>query len=261
MLIDLHNHTYLCNHAGAMPLDYARKAFKLGCKFYGFSDHAPMNFDEKYRMSFAQIQTYEQLIGEVRDEFFGKMEVLLGYEVDFMSDSALMDERILGAKCDYLIGSVHFLNSWGFDNPEFISEYKGRDVDLLYEEYFAAIESMAKSGKFDIIGHIDLIKVFGFLPKKDVRIHAKNALMAIKKADLVVELNSAGYRKPIGELYPSDKILGELANLDVKITFSSDAHEIDQVGLNMNKTMQKAREFGYSEAIIFKKKDKIPVKF
>ncbi|WP_168236964.1 PHP domain-containing protein, partial [Campylobacter fetus] len=60
MIIDLHNHTPLCNHASGSPIQYAQKAYSMGCKYYGFSDHNPMKFDEKYRMKFEQMQLYRQ---------------------------------------------------------------------------------------------------------------------------------------------------------------------------------------------------------
>ncbi len=49
------------------------------------------------------------------------------------------------------------------------------------------------SGLFNIVGHLDLIKIFKFMPKRDIRLIAKDALMAIKKSNMALELNSAGY--------------------------------------------------------------------
>ena len=91
---------------------------------------------------------------------------MFAYEVDYL-DGFMLDE-ILNAKVDYLIGSVHFLKNqkemWGFDNPEFIGVYASVDIDKVWEDYFFAIKSMAKTGYFDIAGHLDLIKVL-FLRK------------------------------------------------------------------------------------------------
>ena len=252
-MVDLHNHTYLCNHATGTAMQYAKKAYEKGIKIYGFSDHNPMNFDEKYRMDFSQMDFYEDMINEVKAEFKGKMEILLGYEVDFLS--GFMPEIIFERKVDYLIGSVHFLDGWGFDNPEFIGGWENRDIDEIYQEYFDKIAQLCKSGKFQILGHFDLIKVFKFLPKKDVRILAKNALKAIKDSGIVVELNSAGLRKPVGEIYPSDILLEELANLGVAITFGSDAHAVEQVCQNYEKLLEKAKFFGYFKVAFFREKE------
>lgn len=261
MFIDLHNHTPLCNHASGTPREFALRAYELGCKYFGFSDHGFMNYDLEYRMSKAQIPFYQALINEVRAEFKGKMDILLGYEADYMSDKTLMRDEINHAKCDYLIGSVHFLNTWGFDNPAFIAKYSGMDIDTLYKDYFEALCAMIKSGLFDIVGHIDLIKIFNHRPKRDVRFYAQLAIKLAKSKNMAIELNTAGYRKPCNELYPSDEILELMANEGVKITFGSDAHSTAQIGLNMDKAIAKAREFGFQKACIFKNRQMIELEF
>jgi len=172
-----------------------------------------------------------------------------------------MDDRVLSAKVDYLIGSVHFIDKWSFDNPEFISGWKDRDIDEIWEAYFETTEAMAKSGKFDIVGHLDLIKVFKFMPKQDVRSLAKNALQAIKKSNMVLEVNTAGIRKPIGELYPSRALLEVAYELDIPITFSSDAHAVDQIGLGYDLATIVAKEIGYTQAATFQGRDRQLVTF
>ena len=101
-----------------------------------------------------------------------------------------------------------------------------------------------------------MIKVFKFLPKKDIRILAKSALNAIKKADLTVELNSAGLRKPVKEIYPSDALLEQIAELEIKITLSSDAHSPEQVAQNYDEILKTALKFGFNKVAIFKNRDR-----
>ncbi|MFV0480875.1 MAG: histidinol-phosphatase [Campylobacteraceae bacterium] len=259
MLVDLHNHTTLCNHATGQMREYVLKAIELGCKYYGFSEHAPMNFDEKYRMKFSEIPFYEKSILELKDEFKEKIEIFLAYEVDFLE--GLIDDRVMSRKVDYFIGSVHFLGNWGFDNPEFIGEYKDKNIDDIWTKYFEAIESLAKSGLFDIVGHLDLLKVFKFLPTKDIRVLAKDAINAIKKANLVVELNVAGLRKPIEEIYPSPLLLEMIKEKDISITFSSDAHSVDQVGYKNEELQRLAKSFKYDKVAIFRQRDRELIKF
>lgn len=259
MIVDMHNHTTLCNHANGSMEEFILKAIKNGTKYFGFADHAPMNFDKKYRMSFEQMHMYEKMVNDVKNEFEDKIDILLGYEVDFLDN--FIDERVIKSDVDYLIGSVHFINSWGFDNPEFIGEYKNKDIDKIWEDYFDAIKNMAKSGLFNVVGHLDLLKIFRFLPKKDIRVLAKNAIKEIKKSDMVVELNSAGLRKPIEEIYPSKELLELIKDNDIKITFSSDAHKPEDVGFGSEKIIKLAREFEYNEVAVFKKKERIMIKF
>ncbi len=272
MKVDLHNHTALCNHATGTIEEYIQKAIEKNIHIYGFSDHAPMNFDQKYRMSLQDAPRYEQSILEAKEKYKDAIEILLGYEVDFLP--GLLEERILNAEVDYLIGSVHFLpkskrhkevlihqDLWGFDNPEFIGEYKNQDIDTIWQDYFDAIEAMAKSGLFQIVGHLDLIKVFNFKPKKDVRLIAQKALKAIKEADITIEINTAGYRKPVKEPYPSTELLEIAYELDIPITFSSDAHAPDQVGFKLDEAMQMVKEIGYDKLAIYRKKERELLKF
>ncbi len=257
MLIDLHNHTPLCKHASGNPEEYVKKAIEKGINIYGFADHAPMEFDKNYRMSFEEMDKYEKSISKLSQKYKNDIKILTGYEVDF---TPMIDKRVLQRNVDYLIGSVHFLDNWGFDNPEFIKEWKNRDVEDIYKEYFSLIEKMANSKLFNIIGHLDLIKVFGYKPKTPVKDIAKNAIKAVKKADMAVELNTAGLRKPVKELYPSDEILEMVSDEGIDITFSSDAHAPNQVGFMLKDTVKKAKEMGFSEAVYFEKKQKIKVK-
>ena len=259
MKVDLHNHTVLCNHATGSVNEYVEAAIAKESEYFGFSDHAPMEYDYAYRMTYNQMELYEQWVQEARECYKEKITVLLGYEVDFLP--GYMDDRILKRPCDYLIGSVHFIDEWGFDNPEYIHKYEGMDMDVLYSRYFELIEVMVLSGKFDIVGHLDLLKVFKFFPKTDIRILAKNALKAIKKANMTVEINVSGLRKPVGEAYPSPLLLESIALLEIPITFSSDAHRPDQVGMFTDEIEALAQSFGYSECATYRNRDRGMVKF
>mgnify|MGYP005622136351 CR=1 FL=1 len=259
VIVDLHNHTPLCRHATGTPMQYLEKAIELGCKHYGFSDHAPMEFDPNYRMKFDQMQTYEAWIAEAKAAYGSQINVLLGYEIDYLE--GYIDDAVLARECDYRIGSVHFLGEWGFDNPEFIGHFHNQEIDLLWERYFGAITAMAKSNLFDIVGHLDLIKIFKFLPKADVRLLAKEALDAIKAADMVVEINTAGFRKPIGEQYPSLDLLEEIASRDIPITFGSDAHAVEHVGFKAKEAMELAKTLGYRKCAIFSNREREMIDF
>lgn len=259
MRIDLHNHTTRCNHAKGSMESYIERAIELGIDIYGFSEHAPMNFDSYYRLKFEEMILYENEVKALQEQYQDKIKILLGYEVDYLD--GYLDKRVLNAKVDYLIGSVHFLGEWGFDHPDYIDEYKNRNIDDVWQEYFDAIEAMAKSGHFDIVGHLDLIKIFKFMPQRDIRLIAKEALHAIKASNMVIELNSAGLRKPIKEIYPSAPLLEMAYELDIPITFSSDAHAIGQVGYKYDEAIELAKMVGYHQAVTFEQREKELITF
>ena len=218
-----------------------------------------MDFDPHYRLAFDEMEAYRDDVLGAKEKYKAQIDILFGYEVDYLPGH--MDERVLGVDVDYMIGSVHFIDKWSFDNPEFLSGWKDRDVDEIWQAYFEAIEAMAKFGRFDIVGHLDLIKVFKYLPKQDIRLMAKDALKAIKNANMVLELNAAGLRKPIGEIYPSKLLLEEAYTLDIPITFGSDAHSPEQVGFAYEETTKIAKEVGYTKAATFGARDRMLVNF
>ena len=259
MRIDLHNHTKRCNHAEGTMEEYIQRAIELGIDIYGFSEHAPMDFDEHYRLKFDEMSDYTMDILKLKQKYKGDIEILMGYEVDYLKGH--MDSRVLDAKVDYLIGSVHFIDKWSFDNPEFIGGWRDKPIDDIWEAYFDTIRDMAICGKFDIVGHLDLIKVFKFMPTQDVRVLAQEALKAIKQSDMVLEINGAGLRKPIGEIYPSRSLLEEAYTLDIPITLSSDAHAVSQVGFGYEQCCSIAKEVGYSQVVTFQGRDRQMVTF
>ncbi len=252
MRVDLHNHTTRCNHAKGSMESYIERAIELGIDIYGFSEHAPMDFDSYYRLSFNEMTDYESDVLNLKEKYKDDIKILLGYEVDYLK--GYIDNRVINSKVDYLIGSIHFLGEWGFDHPDYKDEYKNREIDQIWQEYFDNIEAMAKTGYFDIVGHLDLIKIFNFMPKKDIRVIAKNALKAIKKSNMVIELNSAGLRKPTKEIYPSPLLLEMAYELDIPITFSSDAHAVGQIGFKYDKVIELAKKIGYTKAVTFEER-------
>jgi histidinol-phosphatase (PHP family) len=239
--------------------EYLLRAIELGIDVYGFSEHAPMDFDPYYRLGFEEMALYRNEVLDAKERYKDSINILLGYEVDYLPGH--MDERVLDAKVDYLIGSVHFIDKWSFDNPEFIGGWQSKDIDEIWQAYFEATEAMANSGKFDIVGHLDLIKVFKFMPKQDTRLLAKNALYAIKQSNMVLEINTAGLRKPVGELYPSHTLLEEAYALDIPITFSSDAHAVEHIGAGYEKARALAKEIGYTKVATFEGRDRQLITF
>ena len=259
MIVDLHNHTILCNHAEGSMEAYVLKAIEEKIDIFGFSDHAPMHFDEAYRMGFHEMPIYEKDILHVKEKYADKISILLAYEVDFLE--GYIDSRVLEREVDYLIGSVHYLGNWGFDNPEFIGEYQNHNIDDIWQRYFDAIEDLAKSRLFDIVGHLDLMKVFNYLPKKDIRLIAKDAMSAIKKANMVVEINAAGLRKPAREQYPSSPLMEMLCEHDIPITFGSDAHSPQHIGFSREQMHAFAKQYGYKKCATFEKRERMLINF
>lgn len=258
MRLDLHNHTTYCNHANGSIESYITRAANLGIDVFGFSCHAPMDFDEQYRMSFAQLPDYLEDIARHTD-FANRhsVELLCALEVDYiLGREDLLQPCVLCADVDYLIGSVHFLGGWGFDNPEFIGQWKSRDTLETWDTYLNAIQGMIASGHFQIVGHFDLLKIFGNTVPAQLHGKIEECLVLMRDCGMVLEVNAAGLRKPIGEQYPSRAILEIAKKVGVDVTLSSDAHEVNQIGFGYDICAQMLYEIGYRRIALFRKREK-----
>ncbi len=255
MLVDYHIHTYLCGHATGEPLDYVKEAERKGISEIGFSDHIMVDkWRPEYAMRLTQIEDYVRLVEKVEEE--SSIPVRIGAEVDYFLEKEEEIERILEEfSFDYIIGSVHFLDDWMINDPRYADEYKRRDINEVYMQYFSLIEKMASSRLFDIVGHLDLVKKFGFRPTVDMTPKITAVLERIKINGLCVEINTSGLEKPAREVYPGESILRMCKQLEIPVTLGSDSHKPWEVGRHFDKALDLMKRTGYKEIATFTKRN------
>lgn len=248
-MLDLHIH--LTGHkdrpATAENIrDYLNQARKMGLKEIGFADH-----DYYYE------DLNLPLIREVAKEY-PELKVRIGLEVDYRpEEEGKIKELLARFPLDYVIGSVHEMNGWIFDMPGQEGAHRERDADKMYQEYFSWIEMAAASGLFTTIGHFDLIKIFGVRPKTDVLKLAAPALTRIQENGLVLELNTAGRYKPVGEFYPEVKLIEEIKRRGIPMTLGSDAHQAAFVGRDLEEASLLLARLGITQLVGFNQREKV----
>jgi len=249
-------HTLLCGHAVGAPTEYADQARRVGLAEIGFSDHAPLvsHDDPKITMNIRQLPEYHRMIEEVRAKS-RPLRIKIALEADFIPGFEDKTKAILkGYPYDYVIGSVHFINRWGFDNPDERERWSEKDVNAVYREYYDLLRKSAQSGLFDIMGHVDLVKKFGHRPGEDLTDEVEATAEVFKKTGVAIEINTSGLRKPVQEMYPSPAALKIYQKAGVPLTFGSDAHDPKDVGKDFDKAMVLAKSVGYKEYLIFKQR-------
>ncbi len=252
-IVDYHLHTPLCGHADGEPKQYIQQAIRVGLKEIGFSDHAPLVLYEApdITMSMAQLPVYYRMIKDLQKKS-KRIKVKVGIEADFIPGYEVKTKKILKQyPFDYVIGSVHFIGRWGFDNLAENDEWTRHDVDDVYREYYSLLRQAAKSELFDIMGHVDLVKKFGHYSKRDMTAEIKKTAKTFKKYHVAIEINTSGLRKPAKEIYPSLKALRIYCQAGVPITFGSDSHSPLDVGKDFNKARLWAKKAGYKEYLTF----------
>ncbi len=108
--------------------------------------------------------------------------------------------------------------------------YADHDIDEVWAEYFDLVGDAAESGLFTILGHLDLVKKFGYRPTRILKVELDHLVDRIARAGVLVEINTAGLHRPVGEAYPTLDILRRLCDAGVGITFGSDAHQAGRGG-------------------------------
>ena len=176
------------------------------------------------------LEEYVTLAQRAQDE---GLPVKIGLEVDYYRDQMdVVSALLANYPFDVLIGSVHWLGSWQFDDVEnevHMQQWRERDVDQCWSDYATALEELAASRAVDVLAHPDLIKVAGFQPSDRSEFWDRMA-DAAQRADVSVECSSAGWNKPVGEQYPAEGFLDRLVARGLTFTTASDAHERERVG-------------------------------
>ncbi len=256
--VDYHMHTPLCGHAVGEPHEYVEQALRVGLSEVGFSDHAPLvsHEDARYTMNHRQLPLYHEMMQRVRARYPG-FTVKVGIEADFIPGFEEKTRALLsGYPYDFVIGSIHFIDRWAFDDPDPSQQvkWKDKDIDSVYRDYYALLRQSAASGLFDIIGHVDLVKKFGHRAAADMSAEVEETARVFKKSGVTVEINTSGLRKPVKEIYPSLDVLTLYRKGGVPITFSSDSHDPNDVGRDYDKAAELARAAGYKEYCVFSKR-------
>jgi histidinol-phosphatase (PHP family) len=162
-------------------------------------------------------------------------------------------------KLDFVLGSVHYVDNptQMFDSvPAGASQFEGRNIDNLYADYFRRVREMATTGLVDCLSHLDLIKIHGHRPNSDIGEIVSETLDFIRSRGLAIELSTAGWRKPVNELYPGDRIIELATEKGISFTTASDAHSHVQLAENFDRLAEKMSMFGVREICVYDKHER-----
>lgn len=189
-------------------------------------------------------------------EFVRSTPLRLGIEMDWIAGREDRIASLLDAhELDYVVGSVHFLREGAVDHDVYDAwDALGGDPDKVWRLYFETLAEAARCGLYDILAHPDLVKVWGSgrpAPARDVRFHYEPAIEAIAESGIAVEVSTAGWRKPVGELYPADAFAAMCLDAGAAFSLSSDAHVPEHIGYEYERAVEKMRGWGIDEVAVF----------
>lgn len=270
MLQNLHTHT-LFSDGSDTPEKYIETAIALGLTGIGFSDHSPLPFENTFALRENQVQNYCDNILSHRYLTVSPSHhftVFLGMEVDFIPGMGYsFDYFRENFPLDYLIGSVHLVRNgsagdlWFIDGPdpamydEGLNMFFGGDIRKGVTAYYRQINEMLTSGKMEVIGHMDKIKMHNrgrFFRETEPWYAAlvEETLDLVKQTGAIVEINTRGlYKQRSDSLFPGPWVLEKIHSLEIPVIISSDAHRPAELTMLFNETAGLLFEIGFREVM------------
>ena len=262
ILCNLHTHTLFCDGKNT-PAEMAKAAFDKGFQTLGFSGHSVLPWNEDWCMTKEQQEQYIKEVNAHKDEYKGKMEIVLGLELDSQSVYT-MDEL---SRFSYIIGSVHAATAptgkffyADYDQNQFkeaIDAFGG--IENFAEQYYNDVVLTAKKESTNILGHFDLFVKFNekynFFDEssKWYRDLSLSAAEEVAKTGVIVEVNSGAIARHIKTFpYPSKDILTRFYEKNVPIIISSDAHSTKYIDCFFDESLKLLQTIGFKSLVIYK---------
>ena len=263
-LQNLHTHSTFCDGKNT-PEEMVQLAIKKGFDSIGFSGHSYMSFSKGYSMSLEGTEEYKKVVTKLKEKYKNEIDIYLGLEFEMYSNEGTENGIDLSGY-DYLIGSSHYLKIGneivGFDRDakavkDVIDNYFGGNGLAFAKRYYEEFSEIYKYGKFDIIGHFDIInKTLDQIPhfdpeSKEYLSYAFECMDALKGKIPFFEVNtgaiSRGYRTIP---YPTKPLIKELKNKGFGVIISSDCHNGEHLDCGFENACEIIKECGFKERYV-----------
>ncbi len=245
---DLHVHSLdFSGDAVSYMEEMCREAIKKGLKRICFTEH--VDFDPNYDDSIPFVaEKYDRFIENMRNTYGADLEILKGVEVGEPHMYPGEYEKVLAGDYDMVMVGLHYVNlpmglHWTGNGGRDIFTFA---VDRIYHRYYEDLLSVAQLGGFDVLAHFDYPKRY---LKKDADEHEliKEIISTVLRNGGILEINTSPWRKGCDESAPSGKILSYYRDAGGRnLTIGSDAHDIKDLGADIDRAYELASEFDFT---------------
>ena len=178
----------------------------------------------------ADLEAYFRAIRRLRGSF-PELRILTGLEADYYPGFEPYLERLLADQpFDLVLLSIHFVAGWPGENWLFGYHFPDKSVAQVYREYLEALRQGIDTGLNDCVAHLDLIKRPGEPLLAHCSGEVEELLRLCARRGMSIELNTAGLRRPVAEVYPAPQILSLAVEGGIPLVTGSDAHDPEHVG-------------------------------
>lgn len=270
-----------CDHAVSTLTEVLEAAVAAGFHTYGVSEHCPRTeahllYDKERELGWtvetleAMFAEYQEVLADLTESFADRLIVLRGFETEVVPEDryiAQTEAWRAQMKPDFIVGSVHHIDEIPIDGPKTFFEEamaKRGGLEKLAVAYYAKLGEMIEALKPEVVGHFDLIRKnagpYGSVETPVVRDAALRALEVAQKHDVILDLNTAGYRKGLGSPYPAPWLLKEADAMGLGFCFGDDSHGTEQVGLDLGRSRRYLLDHGIDHITILTREQGVVVK-
>ena len=264
-----------CNHAHGTLEEIVQSAISQGFAALGVSEHMPRFRDQDLAEDeieagltpndlVAMFENYSVEFDRIQARYGHQIPLLKGMECEvvppqrYAEEVAFLRDR---HHLDYLVGSVHYVREVLIDMNE-ASWQQAADtcgsVLRLVEDYFDTVVTMIETLRPEVVGHLDLIKIFAPEPLESptFRRGVERSLEAARAVGSVIEVNGRALKKGLSEPYPGRNILESARAIGVEVTLGDDSHGPDEVGGHLRQCRQTLIASGHDRLTLLRRTEK-----
>jgi len=257
--LDAHLHTDQSPDS-SVPIDvYAALAVERGIPEICITDH--VDFDPRDpAYEYTRFADRERTVRAAADRWAREGVVIrFGAELTYNRRwEADVRAHLQRHRYDYVIGSVHDWPESPYWPSRVRSWVEARSLDEIVAPYYDQVIGAARSGLFDTIGHLDVVRryLYPFVTVEDLATRPElqePALRAIVEGGVSLEVNSSGLRYPGGQTYPSAAAIARYRELGgERVVVGSDAHSRGSFAARLDESYRHLRSAGF-EALTFRR--------
>jgi histidinol-phosphatase (PHP family) len=253
---DYHVHTHHSCDAHNTMTEMCRRAARLGLAEVAFTDHLDVHPRDDCSGFYRPAAFWADL--EACRADFPSLTIRAGVEVgEIHRFYAEVTPTLEAYPYDLVIGSLH----WVGDDASFQRSYfERRSADQAALDYFAELERMVRHGGFDVLGHFDFFRRYGFgfyggldlAPYEDV---VRLVLQGCVERGIALEINTSGLRCSLGQTIPNLQVLRWYREMGGELlTVGSDAHRTSDLAAGFEETRALALKAGFTRLCRFERR-------
>ena len=249
---DMHVHTEFSCDSEARIEDYIIEGNKKKISIICFTDHVDLNPND-YGYNYYSADKYWSKFGEIKSKNDTAVELLAGIEFGEPHLYENQLKELTKYPYDFVIGSIHWIGDM-FPCQKVREQYCAKEF---YKLYWQEVLKTVKTGGFDALGHIDFPKRYYGEIYYEAPV-MKEIFCSLLDKDLVMEINTSSLRKGHAQTMPGIELLEMYKENGGKyVTIGSDAHVVEDIGVDYKVAKELLNTVGLEEVIYRKRKRQI----